>query len=81
MEEIASCPSCRYPIKITHAGQTALCANCGTKMEAAISEGITIPNWLLTGAIAFTLGALLGPSLVASTQSGKSWLERQARGG
>lgn len=41
--------------------------------------GVTIPTSVLVGVIFFGLGMLLGPSLVASTDEGKKWLEKQAR--
>jgi len=46
-----------------------------------ISQGITISTPLLVGVLAFAAGMFLGPALMASTQSGQSWLLRQAKRG
>jgi DNA-directed RNA polymerase subunit RPC12/RpoP len=75
---IADCPSCGYPIGVSHEGQTVVCANCGSKVQAAISEGVTIPTPLFVGIVAFGFGVLLGPSLIATTSAGQKWLQGQA---
>lgn len=77
---MAKCPTCGYPVMAQFEGQTAVCANCGEQMEAAISQGVTIPTPLFAGGLGFLLGMLIGPALVASTDVGKRWLEKQARG-
>lgn len=76
---IGSCPTCSYPVKAEHSGQTVTCPYCSTKLEAAIAQGVTIPTPLLVGIIAFALGVVLGPSVIASTEGGSRWLEKQAR--
>lgn len=75
---ISSCPVCGYPVAIEHEGQTEICANCGEKLQA-VAQGITIPTPLFVGVIAFGLGVLIGPALIATTAGGRSWLEKQAR--
>ncbi len=76
---IGSCPTCSYPVKATHSGDTVTCPFCSTKLEATIAQGVTIPTPLLVGVIAFALGVVLGPSVLASTGAGSRWLEKKAR--
>jgi len=78
---VASCPACGYPVAANFEGETAVCANCGEKMEATISQGVTIPTPVFIGVLAFAAGILIGPALLASTQTGQAWLMRQAKGG
>jgi len=73
-----SCPGCGYPLAAPYGGQTAICANCGANL---IAQGVTIPNGVVIGVLCFLGGMFLGPSIVASTSSGKRWLEEQARRG
>lgn len=76
---LSRCPICGYPVNAEYPGQTTQCAFCGTKLEATITEGVTIPTPLLVGVVCFALGIFLGPSIIASTESGSRWLEKQAR--
>jgi len=76
---ISKCPICGYPVQAEYEGQTAICAYCGTKLEATISQGITIPTTLFWSLIAFGVGVVIGPALIASTSGGRDWLEKQAR--
>lgn len=78
MPTLTKCPVCSYPIQANVEGETTVCAYCGEKLEA-ISQ-VTIPTPLFVGVIAFGLGVLIGPALIATTAEGRSWLERQARG-
>ena len=78
MLTLTKCPVCSYPIQANVEGETTVCAYCGEKLEA-ISQ-VTIPTPLFVGVIAFGLGVLLGPALIATTTEGRSWLEKQARG-
>lgn len=78
---IASCPTCGYPVTAHFEGETAVCTYCGEKMEAIISQGVTIPTPVFIGVLAFAAGVFLGPALLASTQTGQAWLMRQAKGG
>ena len=77
MSTLTKCSECGYPIQVNAEGETTTCAYCG---EHLIAQGVTIPTSLFVGLISFGLGMLLGPSLVASTDAGKRWLEKQARG-
>ena len=79
MNEIASCPSCGYPIGADYAGQVITCPHCSKNME--ISQGVTIPTPLFVGVVCFIAGAIFGPAIAASTERGRAWLTRQARGG
>lgn len=76
---MSKCPACGYPVMANIEGETAVCANCGQQMESYISQGITFPTGFVTATVFFILGALLGPTLVASTASGKAWLERRVK--
>lgn len=76
---ISSCAECGYPLAAESVGERATCPMCGTANEA-IAQGITIPTPLFVGVVAFGLGMLLGPALIATTTEGRSWLEKQARG-
>lgn len=77
METLTKCPVCGYPIQASVEGEAAVCAYCG---EQLIAQGVTIPTPLFVGLIAFGLGVLLGPALIATTSEGRGWLEKQARG-
>lgn len=77
MPTLTRCSECGYPIQAKFEGQTQICAYCG---ENLIAQGITIPTPLFIGVIAFGLGVLLGPALIATTSEGRGWLEKQARG-
>lgn len=75
-----SCPVCSYPIPApSYVGQQVKCAYCGSISEAIAQDGVTIPTPVFVGLIAFGLGVVLGPSLIASTQAGSEWLARKAR--
>ena len=76
---IASCPECGFPISAEYEGQNAVCANCQAELTAIKQEGVTIPTPLFAGLLGFGLGVLLGPALIASTDEGRKWLERQGR--
>lgn len=76
MSTLTKCPICGYPIQASVEGETTVCAYCG---ESLIAQGITIPTPLFVGVVAFGLGVLLGPALIATTAEGRSWLEKQAR--
>jgi len=76
MNEIADCPVCGYPIITTNTGESLVCANCHANL---IAEGITIPTGLFWGLVAFGAGILLGPALLGSTESGRSWLAEHSK--
>jgi len=80
MVTLTKCSECGYPIEAKFEGETVICAYCGEKLEAVVTQGITIPTTLFWGILAFGLGVLVGPALIASTSEGRSWLEKQARG-
>lgn len=75
MTTLTKCPICGYPIQAHVVGETTACSYCG---EHLISQGVTIPTSIFVGALFFGLGMLLGPALVATTDSGKRWLVKQA---
>ena len=76
---ISKCPICGYPVQAEYEGQSVVCAYCGEKLEAVITQGITIPTPLFIGVLAFLGGMLIGPAIIASTSEGRAWLEKQAR--
>ena len=75
---LGSCSSCDYPIVASYSGQEISCPMCGTLNEA-ITDGVTIPSWLLFLGIGLTVGILAGPAIMASTETGSRWLEKQVR--
>ena len=79
MAILTKCSECGYPIQADAEGEIAICAYCGEELQA-ITQGVTIPTPLFVGLLGFGLGMLLGPALVASTDEGRKWLEKQARG-
>ncbi len=82
MKKMSECPVCHYPATIENVGQVATCAYCGGEMQAIsgdVSQGVTFPSWLVAGLAGLTLGIVLGPSIIASTESGSKWLAQKAR--
>ena len=77
MTTLTKCPTCGYPVQAEVEGQTTVCAYCG---EHLITQGVTIPTTLFWSILTFGLGVLIGPALIASSDEGKKWLEKQARG-
>jgi len=77
---IGSCGVCGYPLAAEVEGQQVTCPMCSSINEAIAQEGITIPGTLFWSLIAFGVGVILGPALIASTAEGRRWLEEQARG-
>ena len=82
---IGSCV-CGYPLAASHTGERVFCPNCRTMNEATtqargvrISQGVSIPTWLFAGGIGFLLGVVAGPAILASTEGGAKYLERQVR--
>ena len=71
-----SCATCGYPLA-GQVGQRLSCPHCNGISQ--VISGVTIPGWMLTGGIAFALGVIFGPALIASTDSGARWLEKKAR--
>ncbi len=56
--------------------------SAGRYVDNPISGGISavpVPTPLFAGAIGLVLGILIGPALLASTQAGAKYLERQVR--
>lgn len=76
---VSKCPTCGFPINADFEGQTKVCAYCGAKLEAVVSQGVTIPTPLFVGVVAFLIGVVVGPALIASTEGGSRWLAEQAR--
>lgn len=75
---ISKCPVCGYPIKSASEGEAVVCAYCGSEL---IAQGVTIPTPVFVGVIALLAGIFLGPAIIASSATGRSWLEKKARGG
>lgn len=75
---LSRCPACGFPINAEYEGQTAVCAYCGEPLEA-IAQGVTIPTWLFASSIGLALGIILGPTILASTESGARYLARRAK--
>jgi hypothetical protein len=71
------CHNCGYPIT-ANPGEQIRCPMCGT-VNQAISQGVTIPSWLLTLGIGLAVGIFAGPVILASTESGSRYLERRVR--
>lgn len=76
MVTLTKCPICGFPIEAEYEGQAAVCANCG---EHLIAQGVTIPTPVFVGLLAFAAGVFFGPALIATSTSGRRWLEEQAR--
>lgn len=77
--ENIQCPVCGYPIpEPEYLGAQVRCAYCG-QISESISEGVTIPTWLLWLGIGLTAGTFLGPSILASTEAGSQWMAKKAR--
>ena len=77
MSTITKCASCGYPLAAESIGEITSCPMCGTVNEAI--QGVTIPTPLFVGLLSFGLGVLLGPALIATTATGREWLEERAR--
>lgn len=73
------CAICRYPIQeATYVGQQVKCPYCGSINEAITQ--VTIPTPVFVGFICFAAGILLGPAILAATDTGSDYLARQIRG-
>lgn len=76
---IGSC-SCGYPIAASYVGERVTCPMCQTASIAqSITQGVTLPTWLVIGLAAFGAGMILGPAVLASTEAGAKYLEKQVR--
>jgi len=75
---MGSCAVCGYPLTASHIGEVVNCPMCSSINEA-ITEGVTISTPVFVGILCFFGGMLLGPSLIATTSEGRTWLEKQAR--
>ena len=75
---IGSCASCGYPLAAEHIGDQVTCPMCSAVNEA-VSQGVTISTPVFVGILAFFAGMIFGPSLIATTSEGRTWLEKQAR--
>jgi DNA-directed RNA polymerase subunit RPC12/RpoP len=73
---IYSCPICKYPIGSVSAGQEVRCPYCSSTL---IAQEVSIPSWLLAGAVGLGFGIIFGPSILAATESGSQWLARKSR--
>jgi len=71
-----ACPICKYPVSVSHSGEEVRCPYCSASL---IAQGVTIPSWLLAGAIGIGIGVIFGPSILASTEAGSQWLARKSR--
>lgn len=73
------CSTCSYPITAEHIGDRVSCPYCGIGNIATGISGVTLPTSLVVGLVAFGLGVLLGPTLIASTEAGQKWLTKKAQ--
>ncbi len=73
-----SCYSCGYPISVPAMGAKISCPMCQSVNEA-VSAGVSIPTWLFASTIALAVGILAGPAIIATTETGQRWLEKQVR--
>ena len=73
------CGICGYPIKeANHVGAQVKCPYCGSINEAITQ--VSIPTPVFVGFICFAAGVLLGPAILAATDTGSDYLARQIRG-
>jgi hypothetical protein len=76
--ESVPCPVCKYPIPAPmQYGQMVKCPYCNA-ISRAVTQ-ITVPTPLFVGILSFIAGVILGPAVIASTQSGAEWLAKKAR--
>jgi DNA-directed RNA polymerase subunit RPC12/RpoP len=74
---IYSCPICGYPIgSSVSAGEEVHCPYCSGTL---IAQEVSIPSWLLAGAVGLGIGVIFGPSILAATESGSQWLAKKSR--
>ena len=85
-KSISGCSACGYPLRAKYIGEVVTCPMCTASNEAvpqtvtgSISQHVSIPTPVLIGVLSFFAGVILGPSLIASTSEGRTWLEKQAR--
>jgi hypothetical protein len=71
-----ACPICKYPVSVSYPGEEAHCPYCNASL---IAQGVTIPSWLLAGAIGIGIGVIFGPSILATTEAGSQWLAKKSR--
>ena len=76
-QTLSKCASCGYPLTAEYPGQQTTCPMCNTVNEAI--SGVTIATPVFVGIVCFFGGLLIGPSIIASTEGGKKWLERTVR--
>lgn len=69
------CAECGYPVA-GKVGQDVSCPMCQTTNQ--ITQGVTIPTWLLAAGIGLFFGIVVGPAILGSTEEGSKWLQRQA---
>ncbi len=55
-------------------------ANLGSNpITSRISQDVSIPSWLLALGFGLLVGVVAGPAILASTEAGGKYLERQVR--
>lgn len=72
-----ACYSCGYPIAAAP-GSEISCPMC-SNVNQAITQGVTVPTWLVVGLGAFAAGVFFGPTILASTEAGSKYLAKQVR--
>lgn len=72
MPTLTRCSECGYPIQANVAGETTVCAYCGEKLEAVISQG-PLGSFVLF-MIGIGLGIIVGPAIISSSKEGSEWL-------
>jgi len=48
-------------------------------VSAPISDGVTVPSWLIVGTVALALGVIFGPAILGATEAGSQYLAKAAR--
>jgi|GEM_PF-1137335 len=73
------CPVCSWPVPDPGSvGAQVKCVYCGQVSES-INQEVIVPSWLFWLGIGLTVGTLLGPSILATTEAGSQYLARKAR--
>lgn len=84
--EVLSCANCGYPLAGHFIGEKVTCPNCKSHMEAIANTAVespiadvSVPTPLVTFVIGLVLGIVGGSAILASTEAGAQWLEKQVR--
>ena len=78
MNILGECHVCGYPLAANSEGESLTCPMCSAVNVATITQGVTIPTWLLAGAVGLLIGVIAGPAIGAGIPSGQRYLEKKA---